>query len=181
MRIDLDKEPPAPEWPDGITVSAKKPGDEPEFYRARCEAFKDHRGYIEEPFEEGLARWRHMVETEQYYDPSLWFKALDGDSIAGFAIGMAGTVGDPGMAWVDYVGVLRRYRRRGLGLALLRHCFCKFYRRGIRRAGLSVDAESLTGATRLYERAGMRVVREHVGYEKELRSGVELRTKSVGG
>jgi len=31
-----------------------------------------------------------------------------------------------------------------------------------------VDAESPTGATRLYERAGMRVVEETVVYRKEL-------------
>jgi hypothetical protein len=39
--------------------------------------------------------------------------------------------------------------------------------------GLSVDAANLTGATRLYERAGMHVSQEYVSYEKELRSGRE--------
>ena len=40
-------------------------------------------------------------------------------------------------------------------------------------------SESLTGATRLYERAGMRVVREYKSYEKELRAGKELGTQTV--
>jgi len=40
---------------------------------------------------------------------------------------------------------------------LLRRSFTAFADRGIRRALLNVDAESPTGATRLYERAGMRV------------------------
>lgn len=175
MAIDFDTEPPEPKWPPGITVRPRESGDEEEFYRARCKSFRDHRGYIEEPFKEGFSRWLHVVEHEDYYDPSLWFRAMDGERTAGFAIGRPRTPEDPEMAWVDYVGVLRPYRRRGLGLALLRHMFLEFYRRGIRKAGLSVDADSLTGATRLYEKAGMRMVREHVAYEKELRPGVELR------
>ena len=40
--------------------------------------------------------------------------------------------------------------------------------------GLDVDAESLTGATRLYEKAGMRVVHQDNQYQKELRAGIEL-------
>lgn len=48
-------------------------------------------------------------------------------------------------------------RGRGLGLALLRHGFAELHRRGERQVWLHVDAENRTGATRLYERAGMRV------------------------
>jgi mycothiol synthase len=40
-----------------------------------------------------------------------------------------------------------------------------------RRVALHVDAESPTGATRLYEQAGMRVLYEVDIYEKELRAG----------
>ena len=58
-------------------------------------------------------------------------------------------------------------------MALLRHSFREFDRRGTPCVGLSVDAASLTGATRLYERAGMRVVRKFDRYEKELRRGTE--------
>ncbi len=47
--------------------------------------------------------------------------------------------------------------------------------------GLGVDAQSLTGATRLYEKAGMRSdpSRQLVLYEKELRPGLEIRTQSL--
>jgi mycothiol synthase len=41
-------------------------------------------------------------------------------------------------------------------------------RRGVRSVGLGVDAQNPTGATRLYERAGMHVVFEAIVYEKEL-------------
>jgi ribosomal protein S18 acetylase RimI-like enzyme len=57
-------------------------------------------------------------------------------------------------------------------LALLRHAFAAFARSGLRRVQLSVAADSPTGATRLYERAGMRVVQEHAGYGKVMGDGV---------
>jgi mycothiol synthase len=66
------------------------------------------------------------------------------------------------------LGVRPRWRRRGLGLALLRHTFTEYHRRGHTRVGLGVDAENVSGAVRLYERAGMRVVRRHDTYERPL-------------
>jgi ribosomal protein S18 acetylase RimI-like enzyme len=76
--------------------------------------------------------------------------------------------------------VRRPWRRRGIALALLHHAFRELAARGKPRAGLGVDSESLTGATRLYERAGMRVVREGYEYERVVRDGRELRTVSLG-
>ena len=40
-------------------------------------------------------------------------------------------------------------------------------------------SQNLTGATRLYERAGMHVARIYVSYEKELRAGIELSTQAI--
>jgi ribosomal protein S18 acetylase RimI-like enzyme len=83
------------------------------------------------------------------------------------------------MAWVHSLGVKRPWRRQGIALAMLRHTFGEFYRRGIHKVGLGVDGQSLTGATRLYEKAGMHPVYEETLYEKELRPGVELATQSL--
>jgi hypothetical protein len=47
------------------------------------------------------------------------------------------------------------------------------------RIGLDVDADSLTGATRLYAEVGMRVERRHELWEKELRPGLESATESL--
>jgi mycothiol synthase len=73
--------------------------------------------------------------------------------------------------WISTLGVRRPWRRRGLGQALLLTAFNEFYRRGEKIVALSVDAASQTGATRLYERAGMCVYQEFTLYEKELRHG----------
>jgi ribosomal protein S18 acetylase RimI-like enzyme len=59
------------------------------------------------------------------------------------------------MGWVSLVGVRPRWRGRGLGHALLTRSLDSLRRRGLSRAGLSVDAANTTGALRLYEQAGM--------------------------
>ena len=51
--------------------------------------------------------------------------------------------------------------------------------RGKVGAGLGVDADSLTGANRIYERAGMRVELCEDAFEKEMRPGVDLRIRSL--
>jgi ribosomal protein S18 acetylase RimI-like enzyme len=73
------------------------------------------------------------------------------------------------MGWVRNLGVRRGWRGRGLARALLQHAFGAFYARGCTTIGLGVDAQSPTGATRLYQRAGMRVTEEYETYEKMLR------------
>ena len=83
-----------------------------------------------------------------------------------------GTDRETGM--VDVLGVRRPWRQKGLGLALLHNTFGEFLRRGYKRVGLGVDTQNLSGATRLYKKAGMEVDREFVVYEKELRAGKEL-------
>ena len=87
--------------------------------------------------------------------------------------------GDPAFAWIDDLGVLRPWRRRGIALALLHQVFVELHQRGRYKVGLGVDGESLTGATRLYEKAGMRVFQQIDAYEKELRPGRDLCTRSV--
>lgn len=177
MAMDLDAEPPAPEWPAGIVVRTAVPGqDERVVHAAVEEAFQDHYDYTPTPFE----TWLHWQTADpDRYDPSLWFLALDGEQIAGVAVGAPLSSEDPDCGWVDDLGVRRSWRRRGLGMALLRHSFREFYRREKLRVGLNVDAGSLTGATRLYERAGMHVVRQFDRYEKELRPGRDLSEERI--
>jgi mycothiol synthase len=179
MRIDLAEAPPAPVWPDGITLKTFDPDRDLEAVaRADSDAFRDHWGFIERPFDQELQLFRHWL-GEPRFDPSLWFMAMQGDSVAGVCLCDSSVEDDAEMGWVGSLGVLRPYRKHGLGLALLRHSFGELYRRGRRKVGLGVDASNLTGALRLYERAGMRVYRQNNTYEKELRPGVELSTQAV--
>jgi ribosomal protein S18 acetylase RimI-like enzyme len=121
-----------------------------------------------------------MIDDKEKFDPSLWHIAMDGDQIAGFSIcSIERSDPEAPMGWVHALGVRRAWRKRGLGMALLLHSFGEFYRRGYRKAGLGVDASNLTGALRLYERAGMSVFRQYDRYELELRPGKELMTTGV--
>jgi ribosomal protein S18 acetylase RimI-like enzyme len=175
MLLDLTEEPPVPVWPEGISIrNIRHPEDTEAAYRADDEAFEDHWGYVETPFEEGFKRWKHYVFEIRKPDPSLWFLAMDGDEIAGMVSCRMEADDDPDKGWVSVLGVRRPWRRRGLGLALLRQIFGEFYRRGKPRVGLGVDSNNLAGATKLYEKAGMHVQREYVTYEIELRPGEEL-------
>jgi mycothiol synthase len=179
MARDLGDQLPKPVWPAGIVVRTMQPGEDLAVYRAENEAFRDHWGHVEAPEEEGYPIWRHRTLEDPAHDPSLWFLALDGDEIAGVALCDAFQIGDPDMGWVDTLAVRRPWRRKGLAEALLYHSFAELRRRGRTRVGLGVDAGSLTGATRLYERVGMRAIRDFIKFEKQLRAGVELSTQTI--
>ena len=131
------------------------------------------------PFEDYYQRTKQRIANDPHYDPALWFIALDGEEIAGVSLCSQHMDEDPDLAWVGTLGVLRDWRKRGIGLAILQHSFCEFYRRGKKRAGLGVDASSLTGAVRLYERAGMYVQRRYDCYELELRPGKDIMKRSI--
>ena len=180
MVIEMNGPPPEPVVPDGITIRTfVRDQDLGALVLADRDAFQDHWGYVEHPFEEAYQEWAHWINNNPDHDPSLWFLAMDGEEIAGLSLCCPKTVEDPGMGWVDGLGVRRPWRRRGLALALLHHSFGEFYRRGKRKVGLGVDTQSLTGATRLYEKAGMHADRQYVMYEKELRPGKDLSTQSL--
>lgn len=182
MAIELDAPLPEPVLPAGILIRPYVHGvEELALIRAISAAFKDHWGYVERPEEENVRQWMHHINHDPHFDPSLWFVAVAGEEIAGMVLCHSHLTEDPEMGWVGTLGVLRPWRQRGLGLALLQHAFRELQQRGRRRAGLGVDAQSLTGATRLYERAGMKVVRQYVNFEKELRPGIELATQTLDG
>ncbi|HZO75135.1 MAG TPA: GNAT family N-acetyltransferase [Ktedonobacteraceae bacterium] len=174
MAIEMDAAPPTPQWAEGITLRTFTPEMTRAVYEADEEAFKDHWGHVRSPFDE----WEHWTVKRKDFDPTLWFLAMDGDEIAG--ISLCQDEKESG-GWVHVLGVRRPWRRKGVGLALLYHSFGEFYKRDIRNVYLGVDAQSLTGATRLYERAGMHVIRQYNSYEKELRAGKELSTQFIDG
>lgn len=171
MSIELVDEPEAPRFPAGITLRGFERGrDGRRVFECVEEAFADHWGHVPSVYEEWIAR-----TDRSDFDPALWLLAEEGDQLAGVALCRQ----RPDGGWVNTLGVRRSWRRRGLGEALLRQAFRELYRRGERSVALGVDAQSLTGATRLYERAGMHVTMQIARYEKELRPGVDLSTQTL--
>ena len=170
MEIDLPDVPPGPIWPEGIRL---RPFDvkahNRAVFEAHEEAFSDHWGHTPGTF----TRWQQRMIERDAFDPGLWYIAWDGDQVAGYSLCRYRN----GLGWVGTLGVRRPWRKRGVGMALLLHSFAEFHRRGMRTVSLGVDASNPTGATRLYEKAGMRVAAEYVIYEKEYRPGREPETE----
>jgi len=180
MAVTLNEELPLPTWPDGLvlrTVDLRKDLERP--YRALNEAFQDHYGHVDGDFEERLERQRHNLENDPDYSPELSFLAMDGDQIAGVCMCSPRSGLDTSVGYVNSLGVLPQWRKRGLGLALLHHAFSAFKQKGRVGAALHVDAQSLTGATRLYEKAGMHVDQLSHEYQLELRPGTDLSTQEA--
>ena len=85
MLIELDVPPPAPKLPEGLKIRTfDRERDLKALILADQEAFRDHWGYVEHPFEEDWEEWNHWIDTDPEYDPTLWFLVLDGEEIAAF-------------------------------------------------------------------------------------------------
>lgn len=167
MEINLTEAPKVLPFPAGIELRPFERDTQAYLvFQAEDEAFRDHWSHVPGHF----GNWRLRKLEREEFDPTLWHISWDGDQIAGYSQ----TRYRNEIGWVGNLGVRRPWRKRGLGEALLLHSFNEFYKRGMTRIGLGVDASNPTGATRLYQKAGMQIAVEDVIYEKELRSGREL-------
>ena len=166
MVAELDNAVMEADWPDGVEL---RPLDVASHGRllhaADAAAFAEEWGFRLRPYEE----WARRAFEVPRFDPALVVVAWAGDEIAGFSLNYAKRMGDWG--WVGTLGVMPGWRRRGLGLALLRESFRRIRATGETTAALGVDSENPTGATRLYERAGMHALWRADVWEKELRAG----------
>jgi len=159
MEIELGERPSRPEWPENVSCETFDVTDARAFHTAMNEAFADDYGHTPVPFED----WKRMRIEAPGFDPSLWFVAREREEIAGIC---RCTAERWGCGWIEALGVRRAWRRHGIGRALLQHSFRELYDRGARCVGLGVDTQNPSGATRLYERAGMHVVAENIVFEK---------------
>ena len=131
------------------------------FHAAHQEAFADHWDHTPRDFE----AWSKGHLGSERFDPTLWCVVRAGDEIAAGTISTGDTYGG---GFVHALFTRRPWRRQGVGAALLRDAFGRFWERGEHSVGLGVDAASDTGAFRLYERAGMAPALGWVMYEKAL-------------
>ena len=111
-----------------------------------AEAFRDPWSY-----EEAVQEWAGA----ENHDPTLWLVALDGEETVG---ALFGTMSD-GRGQVTALGVRDAWRRCGIGRGLLRASFAMFRDRAVNEVRLNVDRANTSGATHLYEQAGMHLRR----------------------
>lgn len=159
MEIVLNDEPPAPILAAGFVMRPFERGrDERSVWACTQEAFRDHRGHKDLAFDVWWKSYRDHPE----WSPELSIVVTQGEEVVAAAMVFHSFAG----GWIRQIAVRRPWRKRGLGLAVLQSVFGKCYARGIAGVGLGVDAENLTGATRLYERAGMKVKVHFLRFEK---------------
>jgi mycothiol synthase len=157
--------------PAGIRLRTFDPGQDVETVRqVDNAAFRDHWGHSDASLEE----FQHWVERA-HLRPELWFLAED--KATGEVVGLGLSEIDPDRiaqtgrreGYIDSVAVLRPYRRRGLGTALLAQSLQALKQAGMEAADLHADTENLTGAMRIYERMGFQVRRKGIAYQKVMR------------
>lgn len=158
LAIDLEAPPPRPAWPEGVDVRPFRPGDEAAFHTVAVEAFADDPTYEAGPLE----RWSGDRLDRSAFDPAFWTLALASGRPVGVAVGYAAGPG----GYVELLGVVPAWRRRGLGRAFLLQSFAAFQGEGRTHVSLHVDADNTTGARRLYHDAGMRETNRIDRWEK---------------
>lgn len=176
MAITLQEAPPVIPLPAGFTLKTfDYPSELDAVVAAKDAMWQDHYGHVQHPLSDLVDFWRSSLENDPKFDPTLWYIATDDVSgeIAGLVLCEPEADGKSDEGYISVVGVSRAHRKRGLAHAMLTHALAEYWRRGQKTVGLGVDASSLTGATRLYERVGMAVTKRYVRLEKELRPGVE--------
>ena len=164
MELIMKAPPPTAKWTEGVVVRPfTRNQDESATYATDEEASKD-KGYSN-PL--SFADWAQRMSLDNnHFDPTLWFLACREDEVVGVSLNFYLAERDYGL--IDHLGVRRKWRGQGIGLALLQHSFAAFHARGIKKVRLNVDSGSLTNAPRLYEKAGMKTVQTYHIYSKTI-------------
>lgn len=146
MRRNLAEVVPAITWPEGIVLSEYRPDLAEAIHRLMELGYQEGGGRVP-----SLNVWQQRFETDPEYDPSLCLIALDAEGIVGVCQCWTS-------AYIKNLVVHPRAQDQGLGRALLLHAFNIFQQRREGFVDLKVLEDNLR-AQRLYESAGMRVVR----------------------
>lgn len=182
MIIHMDAQPDDVTFPTGLSVKTyHHPTDLEVAVETFIAGFRDHYGWVDEPFEDEVTRWRHFIETDEHFDETLWFMVMDDETgdCAAVCFCRSQQWNRPDNGYVMDVSVRPDYRRRGIASAMLRHSFADFWKRGIKSVALHVDSTSLTGANELYTRVGMHVDESNGQYAKVIREGKNLAKTSA--
>lgn len=148
-------------------------------YKLQQDAFRDHWGFLEAPLEEGFQQFKSQQLNSPHYSPDQWYVVEAEGELVGMIIGTTKSSYGEDYGWIELLGVRKDWRKKGLGESLLIKSFQSLKAAGCTQAGLGVDAQSLTSATRLYEKVGMEVDEVYTRFEKIIRQGKDLRRKSL--
>lgn len=132
------------------------------------ECFKEHFNWRPSPVERTI----YSVREDPFFKIQEWFFAiLNGKHVGYTGLGIDESYNAERNAkcgWVLDIGVLKPYRRVGIGTKLMLHGMSKLKAKGITVVMLGVDDWNVTKAMRLYEKVGFKVANKEVAYERSL-------------
>jgi mycothiol synthase len=169
VRPTLDNIPDFP-LPEGLEVRPALPEHYRALWEASNEAFRDHWGFAQ-PSEEDYQAW---LKDKHIFQPHLWQIAWDvaTNEVAGqvrtFIDYAQNEKYSRKRGFTEDISVRRPWRRRGLARALIALSLNVQKQQGMTESALGVDSENLSGATRVYEDCGFRVVKRSTVYRKPL-------------
>ncbi|SDS34428.1 Acetyltransferase (GNAT) family protein [Pseudomonas sp. Z003-0.4C(8344-21)] len=149
MRRDLHADLPDIRWPDGVEVSTYRAQSAAAVHALMQLGYREGGGRVP-----ALEVWQQRFGSDPEYDPALCFVANDADGVVGVAQCWTSS-------YIKNLVVHPRLQGRGLGRALLLNAFKVFQQRREGFVDLKV-LESNLRAQRLYESAGMYVVRREL-------------------
>lgn len=169
VRPTLDDLPQFP-LPEGVEVRPVLPEHYRAIWEASNEAFQDHWGFFP-PTEADYQEW---LNDKNLFQPDLWQIAWDVETnqIAGqvrtFIAHALNEKYGRKRGYTEFISVRRPWRKRGLARALIALSLQTQKAHGMTESMLGVDSENLSGATRIYEACGFRVVKRNAIYRKDL-------------
>ena len=153
--------------PEGVQIAGYT-SDMAEHARlVRNESFRDHW----DSTETSAQSWAHSLASDAFR-PRFSFLAYQGSEPLGMLISREheATTNVTGRRelYISLVGTRAAGRKRGIATALLNTAMSAARADGYDQAALGVDADSLTGAVRLYGRVGFTVAHTRTVYRKQL-------------
>jgi mycothiol synthase len=126
----------------------------------RVDAFSKHFGFKARAFEEFLAIMRKdpMMQIAQVH------LLFEGDKAAGY-IWLSDEASHEQIGYVTQLGVAYDFQGRGYGKYLLSKAISIYAQLGFKHIDLGVDTKNETGALKLYENLGFKVITTWVQYE----------------
>ena len=132
------------------------------------ECFKEHFNYRPSQIEE-TRHW--LLENPWLQWQAYFFAELEGKSVGYISIGIDEKYNrekETLSGWINDIGVLKPFRRRGIGTALMLKGLKELKNKGLENALLYVDDENPTKAIKLYEKIGFKIVKKTQIYQKKL-------------
>ncbi len=168
VRPNLDDLPDA-KLPEGVEIRPVKPDDYLKIWEASREAFRGKPWFVEEYYDK---KYYQQWLKSSNFQPELWKVAWSGDEVAGNA--RNDSQSDLNLAYgrkrgfTQHLSVSPKWRRKGLGKALLAESLKMMREMGFEEAALVVETQSTTGELGLYLDMGYQIHRRFAHFAKSL-------------